>query len=150
MNRFSGAALVAMLVLATGAVYADDIYKWVDEQGRTHFGSSPPPGRKAERLKTPSTASEPPSETSPGHTWQQQLQAANERREQARKQQRETVKRDRENDRRCAEARRTLRMLDRDRPVFRVDAKGEREYMEDSQRQASRDAANQNVAEYCR
>lgn len=150
MNRFSSAALVAMLVLATGTVCAENVYKWVDEQGRTHFGGSPPPGRKAEQLKTPSTTSEPPSATSPGHSWREQLQASNERREQIRKQQRETAKRDHESNRRCSEARRALRMLDRDRPVFRVDAKGEREYMEDSQRQASRDAANQNVAEYCR
>ncbi|MEO8005212.1 MAG: glutaredoxin family protein [Betaproteobacteria bacterium] len=43
------ACLVSMLLVAAGLAVAD-MYKWVDESGKTHYTDSPPPGKKAQKL----------------------------------------------------------------------------------------------------
>lgn len=50
MSNFS--RLLASLACAAVLVpaFADEIYRWVDEQGRVHFGDTPPPD-SAERLQ---------------------------------------------------------------------------------------------------
>lgn len=46
------------LLPAGNAVLAEEIYRWVDEEGVTHYSSNPPPGHDAERLN----ASNPPAD----------------------------------------------------------------------------------------
>lgn len=50
MRTAIGAPLGALFLLVAGATGADEIYRWVDEAGRTHYGDRPPP--QAERLET--------------------------------------------------------------------------------------------------
>lgn len=135
--------------LLAGPSCAEDVYKWIDEQGQAHFGSAPPPGRKAVRLHAPATAASPPT-AAPTRNWQEQLQLSNERRELARQKEQDADKREREDNQRCLAARRALDALDGERPLYRVNGQGEREYMDDSQRRANREAASQRVATYCR
>lgn len=52
----------ALLVMAPAAL-GEDIYKWVDEDGNTHFGSRPPAAAQAEEVEVSETnTSAPPSE----------------------------------------------------------------------------------------
>jgi len=146
-RRWRAVALSAAMVFP-GLAAADGIYKWTDDQGRVHFSGTPPAGRKATRMETAEPAA-PPSQSSSGSTWQQQLQISNEKRQLAREKDQEAAKRQRENYQRCLSARNTLDTLNRERPVYRVNAQGEREYYDDSQRQAARDNAMQRVAQYC-
>ncbi len=44
--------LLAILWLAS-APSPGQVYKWTDEQGRVHYGASPPPGRTAQPLAHP-------------------------------------------------------------------------------------------------
>lgn len=57
MKKLNGMAVaVAMLWVACGAAHAQPVYKWVDENGKTHYGSQPPPAKAdAEPLKLQST-----------------------------------------------------------------------------------------------
>ena len=48
MNWRRVAMAAAMLVLGGASGQAEPIYRWVDENGSVHFGSSPPPGQAAE------------------------------------------------------------------------------------------------------
>ncbi len=50
MRSVIGAPLGALFMLVAGATGADEIYRWVDEAGRTHYGDRPP--AQAERLET--------------------------------------------------------------------------------------------------
>lgn len=44
------ALLVALALCATpGPAVSEDVYRWVDEQGRVHFSSTPPPGQRARK-----------------------------------------------------------------------------------------------------
>lgn len=50
---------------------------------------------------------------------------------------------------RCEKARHALGVLKTERPVFRYDNKGDRQYLEDSKRGAEINAAQRGVAENC-
>jgi hypothetical protein len=45
--------LVALLLLLVGALAAGEIYKWVDESGKVHYGDSPPPEIDTQEVVTP-------------------------------------------------------------------------------------------------
>lgn len=48
----AAAAIGLVLWAASGAAQAQPVYKWVDENGKTHYGSQPPPAKPdAEPLK---------------------------------------------------------------------------------------------------
>lgn len=50
--RVAAAAIAMVLWVACGAAHAQAVYKWVDENGKTHYGSQPPPSKAdAEPLK---------------------------------------------------------------------------------------------------
>jgi len=55
--------------LVTPALAADQVYKWTDESGTTHFSASPPDGAEAERMKLdkppPPPAAEEAAESTP-------------------------------------------------------------------------------------
>lgn len=52
MNKLCGVALAAMVCWALGTAQAQPVYKWVDADGKTHYGSQPPPAKQdAEPLK---------------------------------------------------------------------------------------------------
>ncbi|MBI5784615.1 MAG: DUF4124 domain-containing protein [Rhodocyclales bacterium] len=138
-----------MLVLLADPAGAEGVYKWVDAQGRTHFGSTPPPGQKTERLNS-QTATPEAAPAQGNRSWQEQLDLSNQRRQQAREKEQASAKADQENQQRCIAARSALDSLERGGARYRVNEQGERDYLDDSQRQAARDAASQRVATYCR
>ncbi len=148
-DRWLLAAAIFAGMLFSGAAGAEGVYKWVDDQGHVHFGGEPPAGKKAEKLNTQSSAATPASPTQ-GGSWQEQLQLSNERRQLAREKEQDAAKRQQENNQRCLAARNAIDTLNRDRPIYRVNSQGEREYIDDGQRQAARESANQRVATYCR
>ncbi len=48
------------LTLASNFVCAADVYRWVDENGQTHFGGSPPVEVESEWVKPPPKPATPP------------------------------------------------------------------------------------------
>jgi hypothetical protein len=145
--RLLRTAVSAILVFVAGGACAEGVHKWVDAQGHVHFGDSPPVGQKTERVHVSDT----PTQAAPaqGKDWQEQLQLSSQRRQQERDKEQAATKRQRENEQRCISARNVVDSLERGGARYRLNAQGEREYLDDSQRQAARDAANQRVAAYC-
>jgi hypothetical protein len=141
--------LPLVLALIVAPVAAEGVYKWVDAHGRTHFGSRPPPGQKTEELNSP--AGTPGAAPAPGgRSWQEQLELSNQRRQQVREKEQATAKTDHENQQRCLAARNALDSLERGGARYYLNAQGEREYIDDVQRQSARDQAAQRVSTYCR
>lgn len=147
--RLLRTVLPAILALAAANAGAEGVYKWVDAQGQAHFGSAPPPGTKSERINTQSSAATPAPAAEQGRSWQEQLDLSNQRRQQKAEQDQQAAKRQAENDQRCRSARYALDSLSRGGARYRVNAQGEREYLDDSQREAARDTAARRVATYC-
>lgn len=119
------------------------VYKWVDEKGVTQYSEKPPPGTKAQAVKTAPKADV--ADKARGQpevkTLQQQELEFQRRRieaEEARvKQEADDAKARREAGLRreaCIGARRDLAALQEKRPVFDLDEKGERRYLDDKER----------------
>lgn len=62
--KFSSLALLMMLCGGT-AMAADQVYKWTDADGTTHFSSSPPEGAEAQEVKLPKAPPPPPPPAEP-------------------------------------------------------------------------------------
>ena len=128
------------------------IYKWVDEKGVTHFSEHPPPdGRKSQKVEPKVT---PPSgPTKAPETWKEREQRM--RQERIEKDQKgeyekgkaHNEKADRAN--RCAYARRQLQILARQAPVYSIDDKGQKVYLEDRDRKGEADDWQRQVDRYC-
>jgi Domain of unknown function (DUF4124) len=149
---------VAILVagLGLGPAWAQVVYKWVDAQGATQYTSTPPPAG------VPVTVIRPPA--APTAEAASQARAAAQRsideaarmaearqreqalqRAQADRLQRDTALRQQ----RCAAARSQLEVVQRQGPVLRYDERGQRIYLEDSQRDAEIARLKADVAEQC-
>ena len=136
---------VPVILLALGGSHLAhaQVYKWVDEKGVTQYSASPPPAGKGQTIiRTPATApgaaARPAGKT---QTWQEKEAGFRERRAAAaERQHKDEVERaaaqrragwQRES---CIGARRDLQALQEQRPVFSLDERGERKYLDDKDR----------------
>ncbi|MCZ6871088.1 MAG: DUF4124 domain-containing protein [Gammaproteobacteria bacterium] len=146
--------LIITLVLVPSLTQAE-VYKWVDEWGKTHFGDRPPDEGVAEKVKIKA----PPTEA-------QRLEAqaradalaeiqfkrdhvkgtmARERRNDERKQQLA----DNQRSQKCLSAQRNLRILGMQRPIYYTNENGEEVYVSDNERELQKQQANREVDQYC-
>ena len=144
-------ALIALAVMFAAASPAHAIYKWVDEKGVTHFSEDPPPdGRKSQKIEPKVT---PPSSDARPADWKQREQD----------QRRQRLEQDQKNDyqkaksqhnaaerkNRCTYAQRELHVLDKQIPVYSINEKGEKVYLEDKDRPAQIAQWKRAIADYC-
>ncbi|MDP2809404.1 MAG: DUF4124 domain-containing protein [Rhodocyclaceae bacterium] len=143
-------ALAACLAIFAGPAAAGEVYRWVDEQGKTHFSDTPPIQRKAEKIEIRPVMPSSPAAATQGRGWQQQIEESNLRRNQQEKQEKAAEHGKQQAEQKCLAARRSLDTLNRGRPLYRVDKNGERVYIEDDQRQIEISAARRTVDTECR
>ena len=152
--------LLAMGLLLCAAPSSAQMYKWVDDKGVTHYSESPPPGRKAQQIQaTPAPGPSPsssaaPKPAEPASTWGDKERAFRQRtieREYA-----EEAKRQKDAERvamrkeACLEARYMVNALSSGVPVYKLNEKGEREYLPDTVRADRLQRAKENVENYCK
>ncbi len=136
----------ALLPLAAGA----EMYKWVDEKGRTVYSETPPPDGKAIKLDIKTS---PGPASAPGVDWKQkeidarQTRIQKEQQEQNQKTQEEAVLSAKK--RSCLESQRQLSIAQAPRPLFTVNEKGEKIYLDEKERQREIDGWQANVHKYC-
>ena len=150
-------AIVFAVGLLLSSVAAAQQYKWVDQNGKTQYGDTPPPGVKAQRLKAPSGPAPAPSaaaKSDKGAKTEKPLTpeaAYRKRQDEAQKDAEKQAQADQEaaNKRdNCARAQEGLRSLESGR-VTRTDAKGERYYLDDEQIAKEQARARQIVQQNC-
>ena len=115
-------------------------YKWVDKNGKVQYGDTPPAGANATPLRPPPTLSSPPEPSTKsarsGPASLAEKDAAFRKRQQEAEKDRDKqaqAQRDAEEKREnCARANENLRMLETGR-VSRLDAKGERYFLNEAQ-----------------
>ncbi|MEK8050661.1 DUF4124 domain-containing protein [Ideonella sp. DXS22W] len=163
-----------LLALATGAAQAQ--YKWKDSRGQMHVSDMPPPrevpdkdilqrpaprvappanaGKSPAPAGTPSTdaASAPAAAPSARAPTDPELESRRKKLEQdARSQQRADEERQaRQRAENCERARQSLATLQSGQRLFRVNAQGEREVLDDSARNADLQRARSVIAADCR
>lgn len=145
--------LVPLLLLSLAATPAAAIYKWVDEKGVTHFSEEPPPdGRKSTKIEPKVT---PPSDPNakPADWKQRELENRQMKQE---KQVREGNARAAEQEAnsakmaRCRQAQDQVRVLATPRPVYSTNSKGEKVYVEDTDRESRLREARRYADDACR
>lgn len=153
------------LALIAAAANAQQ-YKWKDAQGRWVYGDVPPAGVKVESLKPPpstpvapvkSTASEAgakaAAKSSKPLTAAEKEMEFRRRIKEAQEKAAKTAKEEqtaRETKQNCDLAREQERTLASGQRISRVDAKGERYYMNDAQRTQELAKARTNVNQWCK
>ena len=138
---------------------AGQVYKWVDEKGVTQYSEKPPPGTKAQAINTPSARSSLEDKDKPKpqvKSWQQQelefRQRQVEAEENRQKREAEEAKALRQAGIRreaCIEARRDLSVLQEKRPVYDLDERGQRRYLQDKERADTIKKAQQFIEKNC-
>jgi hypothetical protein len=143
--------LVCLILVITSSAYANGIYKWIDEDGNVHYGDAPPasvateevtvdvapsvPGKPLPRLETSDPGSSTTSSESPANDEPEPEPEVSD--EQA-----ENI---------CSQAHRNLTKLNKSRRKARVrNPDGTTRQMNNEERKASREQANQNVKDYCK
>jgi hypothetical protein len=148
----SRALPVLALLLLPCLAGAQSIYKWVDERGVTHFSENPPPdGKAATKVEVkPTTGPEKPRD----ENWKErELQFRKRNIEQSAAQKAEDERNARagqQREARCRAAQRSLDTLKNSHRIYHLDEKGERVYMEDSQRTAEIDKWTREAQDNCR
>lgn len=142
---------VVVLILASGLTpgYAE-IYKWVDEEGRVHYGDKPKEQAETISIKDQSPSAEDVPDGSPRREHQQRvlksMQMERERKQELREQERTAAQ---EAKQRCAEARERLSDINSAGFLYRKDAQGERVIFTDEERAQATAQAEAAVKRYC-
>jgi len=156
------AFLAALAVLAAPALAQQ--YKWKDASGRTQYGDIPPAGVHAERLARSSvgTVSGGASATSSGDAAKPASgpKTAAEQEQEFRKRRMEAEDKQRKDDKlaqdsrvkqeNCTRARQQLASLESGVRQMYINAKGEREFLDDAQLEAQKVDARRAVSEWCK
>jgi hypothetical protein len=154
---------IALAVAATGTVHAQ-AYRWVDKSGHVGYGDTPPPGVKATPLRAvvpaaPSASAATQDANSDKDAKRGPLTPAEQEldfRRRMKEAQAAAAKADKE--RRAAEekkvncetARQSLQTLESGQRIMRVDSKGERYFLNDSQRAQDTTRAREAVSQWCK
>jgi hypothetical protein len=141
-------ALFSLALAAFVPAAIADMYKWVDEKGVTHYSESPPPDGKATKMETKPAGPAEASSAAPESWKQRELESR-------RKRLKEESDKATEDDhaaarkRRCLRAQRELDIVQAARPVYTVNERGEKVYLEDKDRAREIEAWKKHVQTYC-
>jgi hypothetical protein len=163
MKRLAFFAMLAILAVPAAAQQ----YKWKDASGRTQYGDIPPPGVQAERLTRSSVgtvsggassttsaaagdAAKPPSGPKTAAEQEQEFRKRRMEAEEKQKKDDKLAQDTRLKQENCTRAKQQLASLESGVRQTRINAKGELEFLEDSQIEAQKADARRAVSEWCR
>jgi hypothetical protein len=140
----------ALLVLAWGSAGAA-LYKWVDEKGVTHYTEEPPPDRKSTKIEIRSDG--PAAKVERSESWKdKEVEFRRRRLEKERSDEAADAhakKAAAVRHQNCVRAQDALDTLAHGHPVYRVNEKGERVYMEEAERDAETKRWRSEVDTWC-
>lgn len=144
-----------LIATACGIALAGEVRVWKDASGQTHYSDLPPPGVDAKPLDSgilPPGGSTEETGKAGKSLADQELEFRKrraERMEQESKQADETVRKDKLA-RQCADARRQLAALESGQRVGKFNDRGEREILDDKQRETEAERLREALAERCK
>lgn len=147
--------LILLMLCSTSSFGA--LNKWVDASGKVHYSDQPPPANvKAETLHATSVPGDSASAAvsapaAPKTIAEREAELKKDqqaKKEAAEKAAKEQAKTDAKNAN-CAAAQQSLKMLQDGMRMVEIDAKGERSYITDEQRQQRIAKAQQDIGNWC-
>lgn len=145
--------LLLLLVFMMPLVVYAGVYKWVDENGKVHYGDQPKTSQPAVEMKVDDAAPTPSysdDELSREEKRERLLQSMEEDR--ADKQEmREKKKAEKERNRqKCNRYRDQMRHYERASSLYKLDKDGNRVYMSDGERARATKNLQSNIKKYCK
>ena len=148
------------LLFAAGTALAQ-MYRWVDANGKVHYGNAPPPGAKTSAIKAPQSSVAAPEAPAAGskdakkgpltpaeqeQEYRKRQAAAGKAAEKAEAERRAKTERNEA----CERTKEYLSTLQSGQRIARTDAKGERYYMEEAQVAQEIAKAQQSMQQACK
>ncbi|MEF8833432.1 MAG: DUF4124 domain-containing protein [Halofilum sp. (in: g-proteobacteria)] len=141
---------LALGVVLSAPLSADEIYKWVDEEGVTHYSQQPPPAGEAARVEVDSPPDEElERERREMEATGQRLEAEREERREAEQQAQENATERAQREQRCAELRSSLGKLTENRRLLVPDGEGGVRRLSEEERQARVAERRRQIEEQC-
>lgn len=139
-----------MLIVLTGLMLAGaaaaQAYRWVDKDGKVRYGDVPPQGVKSTTVKPPAAVSAPaPAAKDAPRPAAAAKSTARDANDAAEKEKQERAAKEN-----CALSREQLAMMESGQRVSKLDAKGERYFLDDAQRAQEAAKARDNVTQWCK
>lgn len=128
------------------------VYKWVDEHGKTQYGDQPPPGaaKERQRLNLRTTTPSNPSESSKSKSLSEEREEFDKRQKQRKEEEVKQLAKAEENKKKCIDAQTQLRVYT-DSPRLTVpDGSGGVSYVDDDVRQRKINDANKAISSFCK
>jgi len=140
------------VLIVPAAVYAS-VYKWVDENGKVHYGDQPKASQPTVEMNIDDTTPAPSfsdDDLSREEKRERLLQAMEEDRlEKLEKRDKQRAKNEK-NRQKCNRYRDRMRHYERANSLYKLDKDGNRVYMSDSERASATKNLQANIKKYCR
>lgn len=147
-SRVAQGICLAVGILVTMHTAADGIYKWVDEEGRVHYGEKPPPGN-AEKIEIRDTPGTAPSVRQYSVDRDKLLQIMEEERLQKQAEERKAEQESQALVEKCATIEKRLAGLQRGGRFYTSDENGERVYLTEEEVTAEVNRLQKAQEQYC-
>jgi len=149
------ASLLPLLCLIGSMMFTNmalaKVYKWVDENGATHYSSTPPPTGDFKTIKGPSKPAVDPEKAQ--SDINKRIEAFNKRKEDAAKAEQEAAdaaSKKAENQKNCAQAKKNLNLLQTKVRLRIKKEDGSQHYQTDKERNASIKRAQEQIKSFCK
>lgn len=139
--------LTSLLLALSASAMASQVYKWVDAQGVTHFGSQPPQGQAATSVNTSAPPPKAAEQEQPAPTFESI--ADPEQAEFDKKAKQEVAAKQAELKKYCEDVRTNLAQLENN-PRIRTEVDGEMRRLSEEERQQRITEAKTAIAENCK
>ena len=145
---------LALLLFTAGAANAQ-LYKWIDKDGKVRYGDTPPAGVAASSIKAPpagapapdaKAAKAPLTEAEKEQAFRKRQADAAKAAEKADSERRAQA----EKSENCARMQENLRVLESGQRIARVNAAGERYFMDEAQTAKEADAVRRSMQQACK
>lgn len=142
----AGAAATAMALCMPSVA---QLYKYVDKDGKTVYTDAPPPGQEGKQVNVPKGgAASSPSKTALERD--KELEKARQKSREEGKKSEETARNAARTEEACARARENYTRYSEGGRITKLNDKGERVYMEESEIAAGREKSRRDMDELCK
>ena len=145
--------IIFLLILVAPVAANAGVYKWVDENGKVHYGDQPKASQPTVEMNVDETTTEPSfsedvlsREEKRERLLQSMEEDRLEKQEKRDKQKAENEK----NRQKCNRYRDRMRHYQRANALYKLDKDGNRVYMSDSERASATKSLNAKINKYCR
>ena len=151
IRKYVMTCLIMFVVSASGIAFANDIYKWTDEDGNVHYGDRPTGDATEERMAISSNSTEPANVQARAQSRYAPKESAAEAvaNEPQGPTEDELRVQAAERKEKCDTYKARLQKFVQSRRLYKQDENGDRVYLDEDQTQAARERVENQVQEYC-